>query len=108
MSLDSNWVDIHVSLQFAVSIAWDKCHKIYIVMDDEQHSLMQSYGYDPLVLVSEVGTADAYDMLRVWWDESCGLRFVSAVRTVEGNPNDGFTQLIEQFEDEDEWDESDV
>jgi len=35
-----------------------------------------------------------------WFEQSCGLRFISAVRSVEGDPNKGFTGLIEQGEDE--------
>lgn len=83
------------------SIAWDGCHKIYVLLDDEQTAQMISHGYGEdgsyLHLASEVLVLDT---LREWWDESCGLRFISAVRTNHDNPNAGFTDLISQFEDD--------
>jgi len=33
----------------AKAIAWDTCHKIYVLMDDEQVELMRGYEYDPLI-----------------------------------------------------------
>lgn len=101
-SLDQNWRDIRETLDHTVSIAWDTCHKIYLLLDEQQHKQMEGYGYDPLVRLDKVGADDAYEMLQVWWEESCGLRLVSSVKTVETNPNDGFTSLISQFEDEEE------
>ena len=107
MNLDDNWREIRTTLDSAVSIAWDTCHKIYILMDEPEHQQMESYGYDPLLRLDEIGGPDyAYSLLREWFEESCGLRFVSAVKTVPGNPNDGFTSLISQFEDEDDLEET--
>ena len=63
---------------------------------------MVSYGYVPLIRVESVGAEEALELLRDWYDESCGLRFISAVKTVDGDPNDGFTDLIPQFDEEDE------
>lgn len=99
-SLARNWQIIHDVLPGAVSIAWGECHKIYILMDEEQHREMISYGYDPLLRIDQIGVDSALATLRRWWDESCGLRFVNSVKTVEGNPNDGFVTLIGQFEDD--------
>jgi hypothetical protein len=43
------------------------------------------------------------ETIQDWYADSCGLRFVSAVRTVGGDPNEGFISLIEQgADDEDE------
>ena len=44
-------------------------------------------------------------MVRKWWDESCGLRFISAVETNEEDPNAGFTTLIPQGAGEEEVEE---
>ena len=38
----------------AKAIAWDTCHKIYVLMDDEQVALMREYGYDPLITLDEM------------------------------------------------------
>lgn len=92
-------------LPHAKGIAWDTCHKIYVLMDEEQMTEMRGYGYDPLIRIGASGftVADAADTLRQWWEESCFLRFISAVRTNHEDPNAGFTSLIAQFElDEDE------
>lgn len=87
----------------AKAIAWDKCHKIYVLMDDEQVVLMRDYGYDTLITSDEMTPSEMSAKVMEWFDESCFLRFISAVRTDHDNPNDGFTTIIDQFEiDEDE------
>lgn len=86
----------------ARGIAWDTCHKIYVLMDDEQMSLMETYGYDPLISADDTTPAEMLETIKGWYEESCGLRFVDAVATNHENPNAGFTTLIGQFEDEDE------
>lgn len=91
------------ALERGVAITWDECHKIYVAMDDNQVRLFREYGYDPIIPIDNV--YEAYETLSRWYDESCGLRFISAVATVEGNPNDGFTSLVPQFADEDENEE---
>ena len=37
----------------AKAIAWDDCHKIYLLMDDEQVALMREYRYDTLITKEE-------------------------------------------------------
>ena len=59
----------------AKAIAWDTCHKIYLLMDDEQVETMRGYGYDPLITNKEL-TPEEID------------------------PNAGFESLIGQGEDE--------
>lgn len=90
------WNRIQKKLEKSVSIAFDGCHKIYVNEDEEQHSKMQGYGYDPLIRIESIGVTKALETLKYWWDESCSLKFISAIKTVEGNPNDGFTDLISQ------------
>ena len=86
----------------AKAIAWDTCHKIYLLMDDEQVELMRTYGYDPLITSDEATPKQMISLLEKWFDDSCGLRFISAVNTNHDDPNLGFESLIGQFEDEDE------
>ena len=95
------WEAVEAEVCGAKAIAFDGCHKIYLAMDNEQTDLFREYGYgdDPTFLIA-VGPVDqAMETLREWFDQSCGLRFISSVRTVEGDPNKGFTQLIAQGEE---------
>jgi hypothetical protein len=92
----------------AKGIAFDTCHKIYVLMDDEQVELMRSYGYgdsndpDSLLTSSQLTSKQMSDKVVEWFLDSCGLRFISAVYSDER----GFVDIISQFEgneyDEDE------
>lgn len=94
------------ALSSATGIAWDGCHKIYVLMDEEQLDLMQSYGYgdseggsELMTIETEQDRAQAFEIVEGWFEDSCSLRFISTVRTVAGDPNEGFAHLIAQFED---------
>jgi hypothetical protein len=106
-TITDRWADVARTVEDAKGIAWDGCHKIYVLMDDEQMRLMQEYGYGEdgsfLKYASDFAEPrDMLDLLRDWWSGSCELVFISAVRTVPGDPNDGFTNLIPQFADDDD------
>lgn len=95
----------------AKGIAFDTCHKIYVMMDDEQVALMRSYGYgdenDPDCLItSEQMTGDEMRVrVMEWYRHSCGLRFISAVYTDKTIGHEGFVDIISQFEDTEDEDE---
>jgi hypothetical protein len=89
-------------LSEAEAIAWDNCHKIYILMDSEQVDLMRGYGYDPLITNEEMNPDDMFGLVQEWYEDSCGLRFIQAVSTNHINPNAGFESLISQGEDYEE------
>ena len=98
----------------AKGIAWDTCHKIYVLMDDEQVALMREYGYgnenDPesLITSDQLDPAEMATVASTWFDKSCGLRFIQAVRSNPTDPNEGFVDIIRQFEgNEDEEEEDD-
>ena len=97
MPSKATWNKIEKTLERSVSIAFDTCHKIYVLEDEEQHELMVSYGYDPLIRIETIGVKEALKTLKDWYKNSCFLKFISAVRTVDGNPNEGFTDLIPQM-----------
>ena len=84
----------------AKGIAFDTCHKIYVLMDDEQVELMRSYGYgdandpDSLLTSSQLTPKQMSDKVVDWFLGSCGLRFISAVYSDER----GFVNIISQFE----------
>ena len=80
----------------AKGIAFDTCHKIYVLMDDEQMSEMREYGYDPLISADDQTPDEMLATVMDWYEDSCGLRFVQAVYTNHEDPNEGFVSLIEQ------------
>jgi hypothetical protein len=86
----------------AKAIAWDNCHKIYILMDSEQVELMRSYGYETLITADQMSSDEMFDLVQEWYEDSCGLRFVQAVSTNDIDPNLGFESLVSQFEDQEE------
>ena len=88
--------ELLTALHGATGIAWDTCHKIYVLMDEAQMELMEEYGYDPLLRVDDPD--EALEILQTWWDESCGLRFISTVET-RPDPNSGFHDVIRQGDD---------
>lgn len=96
------WDEVQESLVNAKGIGFDGCHKIYVLMDDEQMHLMASYGYgqdeDGSFLINAQGTTtnEMLDTLKKWYEQSCALRFIQAVETVEEDPNLGFDNLIPQ------------
>lgn len=103
----ASWDKVEVAVEMAKGIAFDTCHKIYVLMDDEQMAQMEEYGYDPLIPSSSMTPEQMLTTIKQWYANSCGLRFVQAVRTVEGDPNDGFISLIGQGDDwDDECDEN--
>jgi hypothetical protein len=95
----------------AKGIAFDTCHKIYILMDDEQVALQKSYGYgedDPNAFATsdQLNPAEMATVITTWFEKSCGLRFISAVSTNPKFGDDGWVHVISQFEaDEDEDDD---
>lgn len=98
-----DWNVVEEFLFDAKAIAWDECHKIYVLMDDEQVELMRGYGYDPLITTAQVPEVPVMlQIVKDWFENSCSLKFVSAVATNPADPNAGFTSLIEQGA---EWDD---
>ncbi len=87
---------IEEALYGARGIAFDGCHKIYILMDDAQVELMREYEYENIVSADDATAQQLLNTVAGWFDESCGLRFVQAVSTVEGDANDGFETVIGQ------------
>ncbi len=97
------------TLALAKGIAWDGCHKIYVLMDDEQVRLTRDeYGYgsgggDSQFLLVGHSQADqelAFRTVKDWYERSCSLRFINGVRTHHSDPNAGFFTIVAQC---DEW-----
>ena len=103
----TNFADKHPlvwdSVKDCKAIAWDTCHKIYLLMDEEQVELMVSYGYGGDMIKAAYSTPEMLlNTLEDWYANSCGLRFIQAVTTVKDYPNEGFEDIIAQFSDSEE------
>jgi len=51
----ANWGKVEVAVEMAKGIAFDTCHKIYVLMDDGQMAQMKEYGYDSVCVWSSFG-----------------------------------------------------
>lgn len=100
-TIEDHWRDVEDSTRDALLISWDSCHKIYLAMDLEQAAWFEKHYAGENGEQSFRGTpAEMFEKIQEWWDNSCGLRFVSAVRTDHDSPNDGYMSLIPQFAEE--------
>jgi len=73
------------------AIAWDTCHKIYVLMDDSEVQKMREYGYTSLIEVKDSEPRFMYSLALKWYKESCGLKFISAVSS-----RDRFETIVPQ------------
>ena len=103
-NLISNLHEIEGFLDEAKGIAWDTCHKVYIMLDDQEVEQMRGYEYDPLITSDEQTPAEMLATVLEWYRDSCGLRFISATRTTDTGTEffDVVPQFFEEDEDEDE------
>ena len=79
------------------SVAWEGCHKIYILMDTYQTELVNSYDYEYVVKMSESNPYDLFELVREWYEKSCYLKFIDVVYT-ESNGQSEFYPLVAQGE----------
>jgi hypothetical protein len=106
-TIEELFEDVAVAMESAKLVAFDGCHKIYLAMDDEQAEWFKK-NYNGADCTDRNFTSSPEEMLKMvreWWDESCGLRFINAVETNEEDPNAGFTTLIPQGAGEEEVEE---
>lgn len=98
-----NEIEVQATVRYAKGIAFDGCHKIYVLMDEGQVEAMRRYGYgegdDGSYLITE---GEFSTVIQEWWDASCALRFIEATST-NANGEVEFNTLVAQGEgDEDE------
>lgn len=95
-----DWDVVEDAVSQSKGIGFDGCHKIYVLMDNEQMHKMTSYGYgedgSSLVYSSQMPADEMFATVKRWYEDSCALKFVQSVTTVLDNPNEGFESLIEQ------------
>ena len=95
------WQEVEAELENAKGIAFDGCHKIYVLFDHQQNHQMAGYGYGfdegtHLITIASTTPAEMLTTIKKWYEDSCSLRFVQGVSTNEENPNAGFSDLIPQ------------
>ena len=60
-------------------IAWDRCHKIYIMRDRVALERIIEWGSYTVVDADDANGEVMYNTLVKWWQESCELRFIQAM-----------------------------
>ena len=80
----------------ADGIAWDGCHKIYIMMDEQQTQQMIDYEYDYLIKAKDSNPYDMFETVRDWYDKSCALKFIDVTETSDDDTD--FYPLVAQGE----------
>jgi hypothetical protein len=98
--------ELHEVLSDAKGIAWDNCHKIYIMMDDQEVAQMRDYKYDPLLTSADTAPGRMVAEVLRWYNESCSLRFISVISTSEDGDTE-FQDFIPQFFEQEEEDDED-
>jgi DNA primase large subunit len=94
---------VETALETAKGIAFDTCHKIYVLMDEDQVELMREYEYDEIRSIADISKESMLELLKDWYASSCSLRFIQSVRTTSPDDEDsGYDDLISQFEEIDE------
>jgi hypothetical protein len=113
LDLEQTYWDVREYTNEAKGIAFDTCHKIYVLMDDAQVNLMREYGYgedDPnsIATSDQLDPAEMATVVMAWYKKSCGLRFISAVSSDPRFGDDGFLSIVSQFENDEDEDDEDM
>ena len=90
--MEDYWHEVKEQLEYAKCIAFDGCHKIYLALDETQAQWFRENYEHTQTAYPDVMLAT----LEKWYEDSCPLKFISAVETNEADPNEGFTSLIPQ------------
>lgn len=105
---DSFWQQVEAHLAGCSGVAWDDCHKLYILADDAQVQLMAGHGYgsadDGSILIERTpstSTPALLDTVQDWFSFSCALRFITVLASGAGSADDDtvFVDVIPQFAD---------
>ncbi len=99
-TMTDHWASVEEAVKTARLIAWDTCHKIYIMMDDQEVSQMRDYEYDPLLTSADTTPEQMLTEVLRWYNDSCSLRFIDVTSTGENGTE--FYSLMGQFEDEED------
>lgn len=95
MSLYDYETELQELTATADSIAWDGCHKIYILQDSYQTDQMKNYGYNYLITRDQIDSYSMLNTIKQWYRESCSLRLIDSVATGD-HSTDLFTTVVPQ------------
>jgi len=96
--MEDYWYDVDFALHYGKGIAFDGCHKIYVLQDEKQVNLMREYEYEFVLTKEDLTENELATLLRNWYEQSCMLKFIQSVSSVADgqDENDGFETLIPQ------------
>jgi hypothetical protein len=84
--------ELHAKIDTCKGIAFDTCHKIYILMDEEEVNKMKGYGYEALIKAEHSTPSIMYSTVLNWYKNSCGFEFINATSTsLDGAGTDFYT-----------------
>jgi hypothetical protein len=109
VTLDEMFDDVREACNSAHLVAFDGCHKIYLAMDETQAQWFRDH-YNGTSCDDRNFTGSAeemYELVVKWYEESCPLRFINSVETNEENPNLGYTNLVPQGAEDEDYSEFD-
>ena len=82
ITLDRETVFVSTIMEMADSIAFDGCHKIYVLMDREQTEKMLDYRYDNIVTDKGASPSEMLEIVENWYRRSCPFRLIDAIYTL--------------------------
>jgi hypothetical protein len=80
--------ELHEKIDNCKGIAFDTCHKIYILMDEEELNKMKGYGYEAIIQAKHSTPSLMYSTVLNWYKNSCGLEFIDATYTLDSGETD--------------------
>lgn len=84
--------ELHAKIDTCTGIAFDTCHKIYVLMDEEEFEKMKGYGYEALIKAEYSTPSIMYSTVLHWYKNSCGLEFICATSSsADGAGTDFYT-----------------
>jgi len=91
-TLEEMFTTVLDEVETAHLVAFDRCHKIYLAMDEIEAKWFRDSNYT----VFQGSPMEMYLEVIKWWNESCGLRFIQSVTHNETNRNAGYKNLVPQ------------
>lgn len=98
------WRQVAAHIEDAAGIAWDGCHKIYLLMDQNQVTIEQDYGNERILTRKTATDEEMTKQVKSWFSQSCSLRFIQAVTSIEDSYDDKYEDIIPQFSEDFEED----
>ena len=88
----SEWLMVQQFVKRAKLIGFDECHKIYIATDQHEADYFTQNEWKTF----QGSPSEMLEVLEEWYEDSCSLRFISAVEFDQENDQTVFTTLVPQ------------